>query len=163
MTLTAPTTPYSKYLAGRDPIDAMADSIQRIRATVGSWDAAAFERSYAPGKWTARQILIHLVHAEVALGTRARMALTTPGYTAQPFDQDAWLACESAVPASEALDALVALATMNRTFFQSLSAADRQKTMTHPEYGAISVDWVIHTIAGHEINHLLQLQQIAGK
>ena len=47
-----------------------------------------FERSYAPGKWSARQILTHLAQSEIALSYRVRMALTTPGYAAQAFDQD---------------------------------------------------------------------------
>lgn len=163
MTITsAPNTPYTKYLGDREPIAAIGDSIARIRALASAWTPPAFERTYAPGKWTARQILIHLVHAEIALGTRARMALTTPNYTAQAFDQDAWLAHESTVQGADALDAFVALATMNRVLFQSLAPADRQKTMAHPEYGSISVDWVIHTTAGHQINHLRQLEQIAS-
>lgn len=160
MTMTAPTTPYSKYLADRDPIAATGETIARVRALTGSWSGGDYERTYAPGKWTARQILIHLAQSEIALGTRARMALSSPGYTAQPFDQDAWLARESTIEASVALNAFLALAAMNRMFFAALAPADRQTAMTHPEYGSISVDWVIHTIAGHQINHLLQLEQI---
>lgn len=163
MTITAASnTPYTKYLAGREPTAASGETIARIRTIVSAWLPADFERTYAPGKWTARQILIHLAHAELALGTRARMGLTVPNYIAQAFDQDAWLAHESTMQGPDALAAFVAVATMNRIFFQSLSPADRQKTMSHPEYGSISVDWVIHAIAGHQINHLLQLEQVAG-
>jgi hypothetical protein len=91
------------------------------------------------------------------------MALTTPEYAAQAFDQDAWLARESTLPAAAALNAFLTLATMNRTLFASLSPADRQRTMRHPEYGSITVDWVIHTIAGHQINHLRQIEQIRSQ
>ena len=29
--------------------------------------------------------------------------------------------------------------------------------MAHPEYGSITVDWIIYTLAGHQIHHLNQL------
>src|SRR6476619_914205 len=91
----APVTPYTADLAGREPLAAIRDTTARIRALVGAWRPDQFDRTYAPGKWTARQILTHLAQSEIALGYRARMALTTPGYAAQSFDQDAWMSLEA--------------------------------------------------------------------
>ena len=69
--------PYAPDLAGRDPLVALRETPGRFRSLTDGWSAADFERSYAPGKWSARQILIHLAQAELALGTRGRMAVTT--------------------------------------------------------------------------------------
>jgi hypothetical protein len=157
----APTTPYTEDLAGRDPIEAFRDTLARFRALVGAWSPPDFDRSYAPGKWSARQILVHLAQIELGLGTRARLALTTPGYVAQPFDQDRWMAREAALGAREALDALLAIGAMNAAFFASLSSADRAIAFSHPEYGAITIDWLVHQMAGHQIHHLRQLERIA--
>jgi len=155
-------TPYSKDLGERDPLVALRETPERIRAITGSWLPARLERSYAPGKWSARQILIHLVQTELALGTRARMALSTPNYVAQAFDQDRWIGRDAALSGKDALDAFVAMSAMNRSLFASLSPADRAVTLSHPEYGALTVDWIIHQIAGHQIHHLKQLEQIAS-
>jgi hypothetical protein len=155
-----PTTPYSSALGDREPIAAMRDSAERIRALAGRWSDADFERSSAPGKWTARQILTHLTHTELALGTRARMALSTPNYTAQPFNQDEWMAREGTLPGRAAADAFLALSYMNAALFSSLSQQDREKTFSHPEYGAISVDWIVHQMAGHQIHHVKQLESL---
>ena len=54
----APTTPYSAQLGNREPIASMRETSSRIRTLVMDWSPAQFERTYAPGKWTARQILI---------------------------------------------------------------------------------------------------------
>src|SRR3954463_10896766 len=89
-----PITPYPADLDGREPIAAMRDTTARIRAVVGGWRPDQFDRTYAPGKWTARQILTHLAHSEIALGYRARKGLTTPGYASQSFDQDRWMGLE---------------------------------------------------------------------
>ena len=154
--------PYADDLAGSDPLEALADTPGRIRALTGGWTPQQYERTYAPGKWTARQILIHLAQTEMALGARARMALCTSPYTSQPFDQNAWMLRDAATGGADALNALVAMSVMNRALFASLSAADRETPFTHPEYGSISVDWLIHQMAGHQIHHLRQLEQIAG-
>jgi len=158
--MTAPATPYTKYLGDRDPLEAYRDSIARIQTLAREWTPDRFERSYAPGKWSARQVLTHLAQTELALGNRARMAVSTPQYAAQSFDQDSWIALDSRMGGWEALDAFVATARMNLAFFEGLSAAQRGITLTHPEYGTLTVDWILHQMAGHHINHLLQLERV---
>jgi DinB superfamily len=159
----APTTPYTNDLDGREPLASMRETVDRIRSLARQWSPAQFEGTYAPGKWTARQILIHLAQTELALGNRARMALSTPQYVAQSFDQDLWLGRDASLGGHEALEALYAMSTMNRTMFASLGDADRATTLSHPEYGALTVDWIIHQLAGHQIHHLKQLERIGGR
>ena len=62
---------------------------------------------------------------------------------------------------AEALEAFLGLAAMNIALFASLSDADRAVALAHPEYGSLTVDWIIHQMAGHQIHHLAQLEQIA--
>ena len=158
--MTAPATPYAGDLGDRDPLAAIRDTADRIGALARGWAPDRFERSWAPGKWSARQILTHLAQTELALGNRARMALATPGYVAQAFDQDAWIARETRLSGPEALDTFVALARMNVLFFDGLSTADRATRLSHPEYGALTLDWIIHQMAGHQVHHLRQLEAI---
>lgn len=157
----APITPYTTLLGDRDPIDALRETPARIASLTSGWSPADFERRTAPGKWTARQIVTHLAQTELVLGTRARMALCTPAYVAQPFDQDAFMLRETGLTGRDAVDALVAIARMNAALFAALSAADRETSFPHPEYGTITVDWIIYQLAGHQIHHLGQLLQIA--
>jgi hypothetical protein len=158
-----PQTPYTNDLGGREPIAALRETTSKIGAIAGGWSVADFERSYAPGKWSARQLLIHLAQTELALGTRARMALTTPNYAAQSFNQDEWIARDATLGGRAALDAFLALAVMNAALFASLSPADRETTLTHPEYGSLTVDWIVHQMAGHQIHHLRQLEAISTR
>jgi hypothetical protein len=158
-----PQTPYSTDLDGREPIATLRETTSQIGAIAGGWSAADFERSYAPGKWSARQVLIHLAQTELALGARARMALTTPNYSAQSFNQDEWLARDAGLTGRAALDAFLALAAMNLAMFDALTPADRQATLTHPEYGALTVDWILHQMAGHQIHHLRQLEAMVAR
>jgi hypothetical protein len=158
--MTAPATPYAGDLGDRDPLAAIRDTADRIGAMARRWPPDRFERSLGPGKWSARQILTHLAQTELALGNRARMALATPGYVAQAFDQDAWIARETRISGPEALDTFLALARMNVLFFDGLTTAERATPLSHPEYGALTIDWIIHQAAGHQIHHLRQLAGI---
>jgi hypothetical protein len=63
----------------------------------------------------------------------------------------------------DALDALLGMAAMNVALFASLTPADRNMSLSHPEYGSLTVDWIIHQTAGHQIHHLKQLEAIAGQ
>jgi hypothetical protein len=157
-----PTTPnpYAADLGDRDPLDALGATPGRIRSAVEGWTADQFERSYAPGKWSARKILIHLAQTELALGTRVRFALTQSAYTAQSFSQDDWLPIDTSADARTAVDAYTALRRMNLAMFRSLTAAQRDRAFTHPEYGELTVGWVASQLAGHDIHHLKQLESI---
>jgi hypothetical protein len=155
-----PTTNYSRHLGDLEPLATIRRNVERMLAVTGGWTPQHFERSLAPGKWTARLIVTHLAHTELALGTRARMALSTPNYTAQSFDQDLWLARDTRLTGTEAVETFAAIARFNVSLFEGLSPADRQIGMTHPEYGTITVEWIVHLLAGHQIHHLLQLEQI---
>jgi len=152
--------PYAADLANRDPLQVLVETPGRIAAVVTAWSPAQLERSYAPGKWSARQILVHLAQTELALGTRARMALSTQPYAAQAMKQDQWMTCDAGLSGREALDAFVAIAMMNRSMFRALSAERRATAFSHPEYGNLTIDWMIQQMAGHQIHHLKQIEQI---
>lgn len=157
-----PTTPYSDDLGDREPVAAMRDAADRIKSLVTGWTPQQFERSYAPGKWSARQILIHLAQSEIAFGNRARMALASPNYSSQSFDQDLWMLRESTLGGREAADAFAACNAMNAALYAALSPGDRAIAFAHPEYGSLTVDWLIHQSAGHVRHHLAQIETIAA-
>ena len=157
----ATTTPYTTQLGGRDPIATMRENADRVKAITKGWSAETFDRPWAPGKWTGRQILTHLAQTEMALGNRARMALAIPNYQAQSFNQDVWIAQERGLSGPDAVDALAAMTRMNAAFFAALSPAERERPMTHPDYGSITVDWILHLLPGHQLNHIPQLERIS--
>ena len=158
----APNTPYSSHLDGRDPLVVMRETIPALARQVEGWSAEQFDQPIAPGKWTVRQVLIHLAQTEMALGTRARMALTKQHFVAQSFDQDRWLAREIFLSGADAVQTFVLLANLNLGLYASLPEADRQIALSHDEYGPMTVDWIIHQEAGHQVHHLKQLKALAA-
>jgi uncharacterized damage-inducible protein DinB len=154
--------PYGEQLGNRDPLAVLTETPQRIRELVSRLGEEGFERTYAPGKWTAREIIAHLAQVEMMFGTRFRQALTLENYVVQTFDQDHWMAREPVLDGKAATEALCAMRQWNLGFFHSLSAEERARTFSHPERGIQSVDWMLGLLAGHDLNHLGQLEEIAS-
>ena len=122
------------------------------------------ERSYASGKWPARVILCHLADCEVAFAFRFRQALAEPNHVIQPFDQDAWAHPYSSpsLSAAAAIEAFSALRRWNLALLKNVPQASFSKPVIHPERGPMTFKLLVETMAGHDLNHLRQLDTIAS-
>jgi hypothetical protein len=152
--------PYAPDLGDRDPVTSLRETPDRYIELLGSWTPELFERPYAPGKWTARQVLIHLAQAELMIQPRVRLALTAADYVVQPFEQDDLVALEPAVDARTALLTYRALRQFGLPLFDALTPAQLATTCRHPQMGTLDVRWFLVMLAGHELRHLAQLQGI---
>ena len=156
----AQKNPYADALGSTDPLEALAETPRQIRRLLKTWPRQRWERSYAPGKWSARRVLVHLAQTELALTTRVRFAASQDGYVAQPFDQDTWLMLDDHADGPTALEAYIALRRLNLLMFKGLTPAQRKRAFTHPDFGRLTPDWVAAQLAGHDLHHLKQLKQI---
>lgn len=154
--------PYAADLGDREPLKALSETPWQLQTLVERWSDADFERSYAPGKWSARTILVHLAQTELGLGARVRFALSQEGYVAQSFNQDEWIPVDNRMDARTALNTYLAIRQMNLSMWRGLSDAQRNRRFTHPEYGDLIVWWVAAQMAGHDIHHLRQFEVIAN-
>ena len=68
---------------------------------------------------------------------------------------------DASIDPQTALDAYLALRSFDVAMFKSLTPAQMQRTFNHPEYGALSPEWVMAQLAGHDLHHLDQLRRIA--
>jgi len=153
--------PYAADLGDVDVMAALREGPARIKAIVCGLTPAQMASSYAPGKWTAAQLLVHLAQCEFVFGSRVRMALTQDGYTVQPFDQDAWLRREAGTDGQVAFWAYYAMRHLNLQLFAALTPEERRRAFTHPERGPMIVEWILESLAGHERHHLPHFEAIA--
>ncbi len=158
---TIAANPYAGDLGDRDPVASLRETPRLYGELVAAWTPGQFDRPYAPGKWTARQVLVHLAQAELMIQPRVRLALTSADYLVQPFEQDDVLALEAAADARAALSAYQALRAFAMPLFESLTPAQLSTRCRHPQMGTIDVRWFLVMLAGHERRHLTQLRQLA--
>ena len=154
--------PYAGHLGDRDAHEVIAETAGRLEALAEHLGPEGLERSLAPGKWPARAILCHLADAEVAFGFRLRQALAEPRHVIQPFDQDAWAGPYGSLETRAALDTFAAIRRWNVALLDTVKAEQWDKPVNHPERGDMTFRVVVETMAGHDLNHLAQLETIAA-
>jgi uncharacterized damage-inducible protein DinB len=115
----------------------------------------------APGTWTIHEILVHLGDSEAHAYIRFRRALAEPGSSVIAYDQDKWTSGLH----YERLDAdlHVELFTSQRratdALLTSLAPDDWNRTIMHPEHGAMTIDDILVMYADHAELHVGQMQR----
>jgi len=123
---------------------------------------AGAERKPAPGKWNAREIVCHLADVEAVFAFRLRQTLAQPHYVIQPFDQDDWAARYDGYTVEDALDVFSAVRRWNIVLIENANADDFSRPVNHPERGDMTFQTLVETMAGHDLNHLAQIEAIAA-
>lgn len=155
--------PYARFLDHR-PIDSILASTPVLLASyVEAIGQARLAVAPAPGKWSVAEILCHLADCEIAFGFRLRQTLAEEGHVIQPFDQDKWAKPYANLGpdkgAAEALATFTAMRRWNLLLMHAALPEAAEKTATHPERGDMTFATITETMAGHDINHLQQLEK----
>jgi hypothetical protein len=154
--------PYEKYLDGRPVSEILAASPAVLAGLLESIGPSRSAVPPAPGKWSAAEILCHLADCELVFAFRLRQTLAEDNHTVQPFDQTKWGAQYPGVAGIQALDVFSAVRAWNLQLLRNLPPRAAGRAVTHPERGAMTFQTIVETMAGHDLNHIGQLQRIAA-
>lgn len=150
--------------AGKDPLAVLETTPKRIAALLAGRDAGALYRSPGPGRWSVAQIVAHLADAEIVGAYRFRMILAAPGTPIQAFDQDDWaraLKYDAADPHAS-LAVLDSLRAAQLRLWRGLNAEELDRFGIHVERGKESVRHLLSLYAGHDLNHLAQIERLVS-
>jgi DinB family protein len=147
---------------GRDPLKTQAATAKRLEKLVKHATAARLRKRPAPGKWSIAEILAHLADTEIVVGWRIRSILAAPGTPIQPFDQDAWAAAGNYAKRDprKSIDQFRAVRDANLALYKSLSPEQWKHYGMHAERGEESLERILRMMAGHDLNHLSQIERI---
>jgi uncharacterized damage-inducible protein DinB len=159
---TATLNPYAKYLGEQQPLAVIAATPGKLKALAETIGPEKITAAPAPDKWSAREILCHMADCEIAFGFRLRQTLAEDNHTIQPFDQERWAAPYASLSASDALATFAAVRRWNHSLIEGALEEFAEKAVTHPERGAMTFATIVETMAGHDLNHIAQLERIAG-
>ena len=155
--------PYAAHVGGSAPLDVISETPKRLAQLLETIGPERLTLAPAPGKWSARDILAHLADAEIAFAFRLKQTLAEDHHVIQPFDQDLWAKSYSESDAGLALATLSALRAWNIALIRSASPGDLSKPVTHPERGTMTFQTIVETMAGHDRNHIKQIEAIASQ
>jgi hypothetical protein len=148
----------------RDPLDVLCSTARRLRELTRGRTNEQLARKPDPSRWSVTQILAHLADAEIAGAWRFRSVLAWDGVPLQPFDQNVWadtFRYEDADPAAS-----IQLFEVNRA--ATLALLRRVDPVLyanhgmHAERGRETVDHLIRLYAGHDLNHLAQIERLVN-
>jgi hypothetical protein len=154
--------PYEKFLDGRAPEAILGATAGEIERLLGAMTPEKVNAAPAQGKWSPAQIVAHLADCELVFGFRLRQTLAEDAPTIQPFDQDKWAATYGDVPVSQALEVFRAMRGWNLRLMGLALPEAAGRPVTHPERGTMTFLTIVETMAGHDLNHLGQLEKIGG-
>jgi hypothetical protein len=156
---------YAKYikLVGDDALGALrAQSASTPRLLSGLSDAQAMHR-YAPGKWSVKEVVGHLLDGERVFSYRALRIARADATPMPGFDENAW------VPAAHfdrrPMPDLVADYQTVRAATVALFSSFDEEALTRvgtANDNPFSVRALAHIIAGHELHHVGLLRDRYG-
>src|SRR5690606_14488952 len=138
-------------------LEAQSKELQQMLLLV---DDEKGKYSYAPGKWSIKEILGHLIDAERIFSFRALCFARGEAQPLPGFEQDDYVreANFNSRSISSFMEEVYFLRTANLILFKSFSEAELSKVGVANE-NPISVRAIIYIIAGHEKHHMNILKE----
>ena len=154
---------YDRYISlvnGGDIVDTLQKQIRETTALLCSRSEQDGEIRYAPGKWSAKEILGHLIDSEQILAYRALRIARNDKTPIEGFEQDDYVRngpfanCRFADLTAQFGDVRKTTVALFRNLDEE--AWDRRGVANQNE---VSVRALAYIIAGHELHHRAILQQ----
>jgi len=159
--------PYAGYIArvpaGSDLLELLASQGEENRARLGAVAEARGDHRYAPGKWSVKEVVLHLADVERIMAYRALRVARGDATPLPGFDEDAYtpLSGAGAQPLAALLDEWGDVRRATLSLFRHFpdAAWTRRGTASGFPVTPRSLAWII---AGHERHHLATLADRYG-
>jgi len=149
---------------GQNPLKLQSATTKKLARLVKGVPTAKLRKRPAPDKWSVAEILAHLADVEIVVGWRMRSILGAPGTPIQAFDQDAWVIAGHYAKRDprKSIEQHRVVREANLALLKSLSSDQWKHYGQHAERGQESIERIVGMIAGHDVNHLRQIERILG-
>ncbi|MGA8622466.1 MAG: DinB family protein [Candidatus Sulfotelmatobacter sp.] len=154
-----------KYTEGRQPLAVQAATPKKLERLIEGVPASKLRKRPAPDKWSVSEILAHLADAEIVGGFRMRLILGAPGTPVAAFDQDSWVTSGHYAKRDprKSVEQFRAVREANLALLKSLTPEQWKHYGMHSERGQETIEHMVRMFAGHDINHLQQIEKILAK
>jgi hypothetical protein len=152
------------YTEGKQPLALQAATAKKLERLINGVPTAKLRKRPAPGKWSVNEILAHFADVEIVVGFRMRLILGAPGTPIAAFDQDSWVTSlhyDKRDP-RRSVEQFRAAREANLALLKSLTPEQWKHYGMHAERGQETIEHTVRMLAGHDLNHLQQIEQIVS-
>jgi len=149
------------YAKAQDPIKTQAATNKRLARLIKGVSPAKLRKRPAPEQWSVAEVLAHLADVEIVISWRMRSVLGAPGTSIQAYDQNAWVVAghyEKRDP-RKSVELHRVLREANLALLRSLKPQQWKQYGLHSERGQESIERIARMVAGHDINHIHQIER----
>jgi uncharacterized damage-inducible protein DinB len=153
------------YSKDKDGLAVQRATPKKLAKLIKGKKKKALARRPARDKWSVAEILAHLADAEVAIAWRLRQILSKNALPIQAYDQDAWAAAFDYAhrDTRQSLESFRVLREGNIALLKAVPRERWENYGVHEERGNETVSHIVTLIAGHDLNHLQQIEKILEK
>jgi hypothetical protein len=150
------------YQRGKAPMAVLSSSPREIAGLLRGASRKKLTARPGRGRWSVVEILAHLADTEVVFGFRLRLVLGSNGTRVQGFDQDAWArSCRYRKQDPRlSLEAYRVQRAHNLRLLKLLPKGMWGYYGIHSERGKETVTRMSRMMAGHDINHTMQIERL---
>jgi uncharacterized damage-inducible protein DinB len=137
-------------------IDVIGATPKSLADAVRGLNEKQLDTPYRTDGWTVRQVVHHVADSHMNAYVRLKLALTEDAPLVKPYDEAAWakLVDSRDTPADVSLALITALHDRWVRVMRAMRPGDFARTMTHPEHGSITVDYLLALYAWHGPHHV---------
>ena len=153
------------HVDGEDAIKVQKATAAKLNKLVHGLTPKQLKWKPEPGKWSIAEILAHLADAEIVASWRMRSIIGASGTAVQAFDQDAWASVfqYGKRNAKHSLEVFRVLRENNLAMLKALPPERWDSFGMHSERGKETIAHLTRMFAGHDTNHVRQIEGIASQ
>ena len=151
------------FVSGKDPLEVQRETANTLTKLIRPLRDKQLSQRPEPGKWSITEILAHLADAEVVISWRLRFMIGQNGAPIQGYDQAVWAQILDYVrhDPKVSLETFRLLRGNNLRMLEALPKNLWENYGMHSERGKETIAHTVRMHAGHDLNHLAQVEKIA--
>src|ERR1700704_1708737 len=150
------------HVNGKQPLAVQAATPKKLERLIEGASAPKLRKRPAADQWSVSEIVAHLADAEIVIGFRMRLILGAPGSPIAAYDQDSWVTSghyENRDP-RKSVEQFRIDREANLALLKSLTPEQWKLYGMHSERGQETIEHIVRMTAGHDVNHLQQIERI---
>jgi hypothetical protein len=153
------------YVEGQDAMKVQRSTAAKLKKSIRGLSGKQLKWRPEPAKWSIAEIIAHLADAEIVASWRMRSVIGENGITIQPFDQDAWASSFEYRDrdARHSLEVFRVLRENNVRMLNEIPRETWENYGMHLERGKETIAHLTRMFAGHDTNHVLQIERIVKR